>query len=48
MSKELLRIAIGYRKQEQEFGGLSRRTSLRLKALNSGGKPGTKRAALPN
>jgi hypothetical protein len=30
MSKELLRLAIAYRKQEQEFGGLSRRTSIRL------------------
>jgi hypothetical protein len=36
MSKELLRLAISYRIQEQEFGGLSRRTSLRLRALGNG------------
>ena len=36
MSKELLRLAIAYRRQEQEFGGLSRRTSIRLKALRNG------------
>ncbi len=54
MSKELLRLAVAYRIQEQEFGGLSRRTSLRLRALSNGGsgnvasitssqlKPGTK------
>lgn len=38
MSKELLRLAIAYRKQEQEFGGLSRRTSIRLRALHNGGR----------
>ena len=38
MSKELLRLAIAYRKQEQEFGGLSRRTSIRLRALRNGGR----------
>ncbi|MFN4140523.1 DUF2924 domain-containing protein [Aestuariivirga sp.] len=37
MSKELLRLAIAYRRQEQEFGGLSRRTSTRLRALRNGG-----------
>ena len=54
MSKELLRLAAAYRIQEQEFGGLSRRTSLRLRALSNGNsanisavpssqlKPGTK------
>lgn len=36
MSKELLRRAVAYRIQEQEFGGLSRRTSLRLRALSNG------------
>ena len=36
MSKELLRLAAAYRIQEQEFGGLSRRTSLRLRALSNG------------
>ncbi|PZF75821.1 DUF2924 domain-containing protein [Aestuariivirga litoralis] len=38
MSKELLRLAIAYRRQEQEFGGFSRRTSIRLRALRSGGR----------
>lgn len=38
MSKELLRLAVAYRLQEQEFGGLSRRTSLRLRALSNGGR----------
>ena len=38
MSKELLRLAIAYRRQEQEFGGLSRRTSIRLRALRNSGK----------
>ena len=38
MSKELLRLAIAYKRQEQEFGGLSRRTSIRLRALRNGGK----------
>lgn len=38
MSKELLRLAIAYRTQEQEFGGLSRRTSIRLRALRNIGK----------
>jgi hypothetical protein len=38
MSKELLRLAIAYKKQEQEFGGLSRRTSIRLRALRNGGR----------
>lgn len=54
ISKELLRLAVAYRIQEQEFGGLSRRTSLRLRALSNGNsvnisavsssqlKPGTK------
>lgn len=54
MSKELLRLAVAYKIQEQEFGGLSRRTSLRLRALSNGNsvnisavsssqlKPGTK------
>jgi hypothetical protein len=37
MSKELLRLAIAYKIQEQEFGGLSRRTSLRLRALSNAG-----------
>lgn len=35
MSKELLRLAISYKQQEQMSGGLSRRTLLRIKALNS-------------
>jgi hypothetical protein len=38
MSKELLRLAIAHRRQEQEFGGLSRRTSIRLRALRNSGK----------
>lgn len=54
MSKELLRLAVAYRIQEQELGGLSRRASLRLRALGKGNnvnisaisssqlKPGTK------
>ena len=36
MSKELLRLAVAYKTQEHEFGGLSRRTSLRLRALSNG------------
>jgi len=36
MSKELLRLATGYHVQEREFGGLNRRTFLRLQALGSG------------
>jgi len=36
MSKELLRLAVAYKIQEREFGGLSRRTSLRLRALSNG------------
>ena len=36
MSKELLRLAVAYQIQEQEFGGLSRRTSLQLRALGNG------------
>ena len=35
MSRELLRLALGYRMQEQALGGLSRRAALRLKALDS-------------
>ena len=38
MSRELLQLAIAYRRQEQEFGGLSRRTSIRLRALRNGGR----------
>ena len=38
MSKELLRHAVAYKIQEQEFGGLSRRTSLQLPELSNGGK----------
>jgi hypothetical protein len=37
MSKELLRNAVAYKIQEQEFGGLSRRTSLRLRVLSNAG-----------
>lgn len=33
MSRELLQRAIGYRMQEEVFGGVSRRTMLRLKAM---------------
>ena len=33
MSRELLQRAIGYKMQEEAFGGLNRRTLLRLKAL---------------
>ena len=47
MSKELLRLAIAYRRQEQEFGGLSRRTSIRLRALHNGGKANVRGEALP-
>lgn len=54
MSKELLRLAVAYKIQEREFGGLSRRTSLRLRAFSNSNsvnisavsssqlKPGTK------
>jgi hypothetical protein len=38
MSKELLRLAVAYRRQEQEFGSLSRRTSIRLRVLRNGGR----------
>ena len=47
MSKELLRLAVAYRRQEQEFGGLSRRTSIRLRALRNGGKANVRGEALP-
>jgi hypothetical protein len=40
MSCELLRLAIGYKLQEQVFGGLSRRTQLGLAAFKTGSKPG--------
>ena len=36
MSRELLRLAIGYRLQEQVFGGLGRRTQLGLAAFGRG------------
>ena len=39
MSKELLRLAICYKLQEQKFGGLSRRSQLRIEVLESR-KPG--------
>ena len=35
MSPELLQRAIGYKIQEKAFGGLNRRTQLRLSSLNS-------------
>ena len=38
MSKELMRLAISYRRQELEFGGLSRRTSRQLRILSKVGK----------
>ncbi|MBI2254768.1 MAG: DUF2924 domain-containing protein [Proteobacteria bacterium] len=40
MSLELLRLAIGYKLQEQVFGGLGRRTQLGLAAFKSGSKTG--------
>jgi len=40
MSRELLRLAIGYKLQEQVFGGLGRRTQLALAAFKSGSKAG--------
>lgn len=40
MSRELLRLAIGYKLQEQVFGGLSRRTQLGLAAFKTGTKAG--------
>ena len=38
MSRELLRLAIGYKLQEQIFGGLGRRTQLSLAAFKHGSK----------
>lgn len=38
ISKELMRLAISYRRQELEFGGLSRRTSRQLRILSKFGK----------
>ena len=38
MSRELLRLAIGYKLQEQVFGGLGRRTQLGLAAFKNGSK----------
>ena len=35
MSKELLKLSISYKLQEQKFGGLSRISQLRIKALDS-------------
>ena len=40
MSRELLRLAIGYKLQEQVFGGLGRRTQLGLAAFKGGSKAG--------
>lgn len=40
MSRELLRLAIGYKLQEQVFGGLGRRTLLGLAAFKGGSKAG--------
>ncbi|MBK8159099.1 MAG: DUF2924 domain-containing protein [Rhodospirillaceae bacterium] len=40
MSRELLRLAIGYKLQEQVFGGLGRRTQLGLAAFKSESKKG--------
>lgn len=40
MSRELLRLAIGYKLQEQVFGGLSRRTQLGLAAFKNPSKAG--------
>lgn len=40
MSRELLRLAIGYKLQEQVFGGLSRRIQLGLAAFKHGSKAG--------
>jgi hypothetical protein len=40
MSRELLRLAIGYKLQEQMYGGLSRRTLLGLAAFKTGSKAG--------
>jgi len=36
MSKELLRLSIGYKLQESMFGGLDRKTLLRLSAMKFG------------
>ncbi|MBL8708508.1 MAG: DUF2924 domain-containing protein [Rhodospirillaceae bacterium] len=46
MSRELLRLAIGYKLQEQVFGGLGRRTQLGLAAFKTGSKAGWVSAAL--
>jgi hypothetical protein len=40
MSRELLRLAIGFKLQEQMFGGLGRRTQLGLAAFKNGSKAG--------
>lgn len=40
MSRELLRLAVGYKLQEQVFGGLGRRTQLGLAAFKTGSKAG--------
>ena len=40
MSRELLRLAIGYKLQEQVFGGLGRLTQLGLAVFKSGSKAG--------
>jgi hypothetical protein len=40
MSRELLRLAIGYKLQEQVFGGLGRRTQLGLSGFKNGSKAG--------
>jgi hypothetical protein len=40
MSRELLRLAIGYKLQELVFGGLGRRTQLGLAAFKHGSKTG--------
>lgn len=45
MSRELLRLAIGYKLQEQVFGGLSRRTQLGLAAFAAGPKAARVRTA---
>jgi hypothetical protein len=45
LSKELLRLTLAYRLQEQAFGGLSRRSLLRLKTLESGKRPAPDRSA---
>ena len=40
MSRELLRLAIGYKLQEQVLGGLGRRAQLALTAFKTGSKMG--------